>query len=99
MSRRSKWQDDPNEKKTQVASGKKPNDKKTQVEKKTETTGRHEWQKDMWQEESVAERLTDGMLSDGRPAVCWMSILKKLKLCLSNREDNNTSTASWSIPQ
>ena len=63
-----------------LKSKKDPNYRKTQV------TKRHKWQ-----EEWVAERLTDRMLTDGHPPVCWMSLLKKcLKLYpLSNRKDNS----------
>ena len=85
LTRVSKWQEDPSEKKTQMT--RRPNDKITQVEKNT------------WQEECVAKRLTDimltdRMLTDGHPLICWMSILKNIlkSFSLSNREDNNTST-------
>ena len=94
MTRRLKWQEDPSDKKTQRTGRlkwkKDPNYRKIQM------TRRH-----MWQEEWVAERLTDRMLTDGHPPICWMPILKKiLKLySLSNWEDDNTSTTSWSVCQ
>ena len=92
MIKRPKWQKDPNDKKTQKE--KRPKHRKTQV------TRRY-----MWQKEWVAERLTDIMLSDrmvtdGNLPICWMSILKILKLCsLSNPEGNNTCPTSRNIPQ
>ena len=106
MTKRPEWQEDTNDNKTQVTRTPKwqnkpnwqkfPNYKKTHVEKDQNYRKIEVTRKQMWQQEWVAERLTDIMVTDGH-----MSILQKiLKLySLSNLEGNNTSTTISSIPQ
>ena len=92
VTKRPKWQEHPKLQQEQE----EPNNKKTQVA--TRPTKTHLVRRVSGGKAYTI--LTDRTLTDGHPLICWISILKDLELYyISNQEDNNTSTTSWSIPQ